>query len=469
MAERFERLFSFPNGLFAHSAPVVVSAGALLKDQQSGAILVQIKFQSISPKIIKAVKVSLSAADVTGKQFTGVEDYQYLDMKIACGSEFGGDKAIIMPNYNTRAFSISTLTVVFVDDTFWECVGNSLFALPERIALSSKCSADIIEQYKLATTTQALYEPHEYGEVWLCTCGCINSDTVCTRCRTAKTSEFGAYDIHTLTQAHNAHVEQTRIAKEHQEQQEKPRKQKSKRIKIVIFSVIALAIFALIAFNVIADHIIPESKYQQALECFDNGNYAEGRNLLIDMDRNYKDSQSLILKYSSKGDTVKMGTYAGEPIEWIVLAKENGKLLLISKECLFKHEYSETENSGGNSWYGSTLRTYLNGSFLRTTFTDKEESIILTTTHKDTKQPDYGKITNWETKDKLFLLSFDEAKKYFSSNNERSAGKTYWLRSVGWQYFCASQVEPDGAIDDQGANIIDDFYYVRPAMWVTVD
>lgn len=469
MTERFERLFSLPNNLYVNDAPVAILAGALLKDHQSGAIVAQLKFQNISQKIIKAVEVSLAALDITGKELTGVEGYQYLDMYVTGGDVFGTDKAIIMPNYNFRSFSISSVKVVFSDNSVWEKNNLTFIELGSQIRLKDKHDEEIVIQYRKLTTSKAVYVPFETEEMWYCTCGCINKEDDCPRCGCAKSTIFSAYDIPAITATLNAKKEEERRQTAQREEAEKERKKKIKRIKIIIASIVALLIVGLIIFNIIADYIIPESKYQQAIECFENGDYDTGRDILMDMNRNYKDSQKLILKYSQKGDTVVIGEYAGENIEWLVLAKQGNKLLLISKDALFKHQYSDSKNSGGYSWYGSSLRDYLNGSFYRTAFTADEESIILTTKVKDTKQPDYGKVYNYDTNDKLFLLSVDEAKNYFSSNNARSCGKTYWLRSVGWQYYCASQVKYDGSIDTEGANVIDEFYYVRPAMWVKVE
>ena len=171
MADRFERLFSLPNDLFTNDTPIIIMAGALLKDQQTGAIIAQIKFQSLSNKTIKAVKLSLSAYDITGKQVTGVEDYQYLDMAVNTGEVFGAEKAIIMPNYNSRSFAIVSIMVVFSDNSTWECQGNMLYSLPAPQLLNTKISTELIQQYKIATTEQANYVPQELGVAWRCTCG----------------------------------------------------------------------------------------------------------------------------------------------------------------------------------------------------------------------------------------------------------------------------------------------------------
>ena len=54
MSERYGRLYSLPENLYAEGAPVIISAGNLLKDTQTGKILAQLKIKNISSKIIKA-------------------------------------------------------------------------------------------------------------------------------------------------------------------------------------------------------------------------------------------------------------------------------------------------------------------------------------------------------------------------------------------------------------------------------
>ena len=41
MAERYTRLFSLPQDLYATGAPLVIAAGALLKDTQTGRVLTE--------------------------------------------------------------------------------------------------------------------------------------------------------------------------------------------------------------------------------------------------------------------------------------------------------------------------------------------------------------------------------------------------------------------------------------------
>ena len=47
---RYSTLYRLPGSLYEDGSPLLVSAGALLKDDQIGRILVQLKFRSLSNK-----------------------------------------------------------------------------------------------------------------------------------------------------------------------------------------------------------------------------------------------------------------------------------------------------------------------------------------------------------------------------------------------------------------------------------
>ena len=86
---RYENVSRLPNNLYTQDSPLLIAAGALLKDNQTGNILAQIKFRSLSNKEIKAIKVHIKAFDVSGVEVQGVEEYQYLDLSVSRNEEFG--------------------------------------------------------------------------------------------------------------------------------------------------------------------------------------------------------------------------------------------------------------------------------------------------------------------------------------------------------------------------------------------
>lgn len=142
------------------------------------------------------------------------------------------------------------------------------------------------------------------------------------------------------------------------------------------------------------------------------------------------------------------------PIEWQVLKQEGNKALLITKAMspLFMRPF----DSKSNVWADSEIRRWLNGEFLDTAFTDDEKAAIY-----ETELPDVG------TKDKVFLLSIEEAETLYKNDKERGIWQYWLLRSPGVNPSFTAEVLPGGALSGLA------YYYinkvVRPALWVDLD
>ena len=61
-----------------------------------------------------------------------------------------------------------------------------------------------------------------------------------------------------------------------------------------------------------------------------------------------------------------------EPIEWIVLANDSNRAMLISRYGLDMRTYNT--NWTNVTWQTCTLRKWLNGDFLNTAFSDEEQA-----------------------------------------------------------------------------------------------
>ncbi len=134
MSERYSRLFSLPTNLYTAGSPVLIAAGALLRDNQTGKVLAQLKFRNISQKAIQSVKVKVNAYDTASCPLAGVDAFSYLDLSIAAGEEFGQSKPIYLPDATTRAFTVEILSVVFADHEVFTPVAASIAkAAPKEI------------------------------------------------------------------------------------------------------------------------------------------------------------------------------------------------------------------------------------------------------------------------------------------------------------------------------------------------
>lgn len=187
--DRFERLFALPENQYAEDAPLILSAGVLLKDSKTDRVLVQLKFQNVSGKPITAVKVSLTAKDITGVELEGIDDYQYLDLWAEDGWYFGADKAILLPDKRTRSFGVCSVTAVFMDDE--KAAWNEFQSLPEKAPLIEQWKDDeLVKQYRLETNAIVKYFPQESMGLWMCTCGTWNRYDFCTQCHGKRNAVF---------------------------------------------------------------------------------------------------------------------------------------------------------------------------------------------------------------------------------------------------------------------------------------
>lgn len=101
-----------------------------------------------------------------------------------------------------------------------------------------------------------------------------------------------------------------------------------------------------------------------------------------------------------------------EPIEWLLLCRDDNKALLVSKHILDYLEYSVSLDRH-ITWKESSLRAYANNSFYNSAFGDKDKLVILSNKYMNYDNPVYSSSEESETIDKVAILSFDEIMKYF--------------------------------------------------------
>ncbi|MCR5808949.1 MAG: DUF6273 domain-containing protein [Clostridiales bacterium] len=289
-----------------------------------------------------------------------------------------------------------------------------------------------------------------------------------------------------------------------------------KSLPIVIPIIAACIAFAIILTTV----IIPHGKYKAAEALYNEGRYDEAieaftalkgkRNVSDQIEKCYigkfgKEKYDL-LNSIKPGDTYTFGAYeqdnieenGKEPIEWIVLDKDDLKVLLISKYALDCQPYSMAYSAV--TWETSYLRLWLNGPFLKEAFSSGERSLIINTLVTADKNPEYSTFPGEETTDKVFLLSIKEANEYFSTNEARNCVATdyalacgaltgdsyisrdrarfwWWLRSPGYGYDLAAVVDQEGYVSNYGYYVdgsaydfsilgVYDITGVRPVIWI---
>ena len=204
---------------------------------------------------------------------------------------------------------------------------------------------------------------------------------------------------------------------------------------------------------------------------------------------------------AEKGAYIYFGAYeqdndisnGKEDIAWLVLEKENNKILVISDKALDCQSYNTSKVNV--TWENCSLREWLNGTFLHAAFSAEEQAMIVDTNVLPGKNPEYSTDPGNTTMDKVFLLSIDEINKYFDYLGSGKARKCvptayaiangvspnwnytkdgevtcwWWLRSPGDAQDCAAGVDGDGSVYYSGSGVINDTGGVRPALWINLD
>ena len=138
------------------------------------------------------------------------------------------------------------------------------------------------------------------------------------------------------------------------------------------------------------------------------------------------------------GDFITVGRYeqdnnltnGPEPIEWRVLDKKDGKLLVISDKSLYESSFAYLGwQPVPQNWESSCARGWLNNYFMQTAFTPAEQArVVLTNVHTE---PTEGSPIDPgpDTQDYMFLVSGQEASTYFPTAESRRTKTTAYALS----------------------------------------
>lgn len=504
---RYEKVFTLTPMLYTENSPVIIEAGALQKDNVNGNVIAQLKFKSISAKVIKALTVKIVLLDVSGNPIGEEIEHQYLDLSVQRNENFGSKEAVLLSDNTTRAFSVFVTKIVFDDNTSIVLENSEWSELPQQNSIDLDTTE--IDYFYKKFSVKNPKQTFRYKDLWLCSCGTINHDSEekCCCCNNAcdemlnidyeefkceahynracdlllqksVSSVSSAIDeFNKISGYKDAEAKLSEAENVLNELNENIHKRKKKRKKIIIST--AIIVCVCLVFGVVLKFVIvPSVKY-----------HSEQKQIEFVQEQ---------LKSVSVGDKVRFGTYeqdndisnGKEDIEWRVLAKENNRILVISDKALDCQLYNVINDDV--TWKTCTLRKWLNDDFFNSAFTDAEKMCIPTVTVTADKNPKYSTYSGKTTKDKIFLLSTKEADEYFVDDEERKCIPTdyaiaqgvytsdnhtingvatcwWWLRSPGSIQACATLVYADGAFSERGYDVNRGCSAVRPAMWINLE
>ena len=311
MGETYTRLYSLPERLYTMGAPVVVAAGALLKDNRNGNIIVQLKIQNIYNKTIKAVTVKVASMDTVGRTLGEETEYQYLDLNVKRNEFFGQQVPIVVPDEQTRSYSVKVTEAVFDDNTVW--TGNEIWEPLEKPDPIEKkiANGELVRQYRIKYGKNSKYLLKQEKDLWFCTCGAINheSELSCCSCHIDR-KKLEEFDMDALKKECDVRLEDERKERERkQAEAEVKAKKKQKKIKMIVAGVAAAVAVAAVGV-VIKDNLDKKKLYNQAMALLEDGKYDDSIALFESL-KGYKDSKEQIIdaEYQEAAKYEKSGEY----------------------------------------------------------------------------------------------------------------------------------------------------------------
>lgn len=224
---------------------------------------------------------------------------------------------------------------------------------------------------------------------------------------------------------------------------------------------------------------IREGEYQQALELLEGetGDEAELLRLRAGLGDVQVGDQVILGSYEQDGN----GENGTEEISWMVLARENDRVFLLSTVCLDSQPFHDVID-GYVTWEECALRTWLNEDFCNAAFSETEQKLLARTELVNADNDYYGTVGGENTVDRVFLLSVDEVNEYLTQEQRLASVTEYakdlecfsnglgrgwwWLRSPGKYSRDACYVGADGKVSVYGYVVHRPGWAIRPAVWI---
>lgn len=301
MGERYTRLFSLPEQLYIENAPVIIVAGALLKDNKTDNVLVQLKFQNIEEKQIKALTVQIIPLDIKNEKIEEKIEYQYLDLNEERDVYFGSNVPIMISNNNARSFEVGVTEVIFKDNTEWkhEYTSWDILEKPELLENTLK-SSELVKQYKMKYGQDSTYTLKKEKRIWYCACGALNheDEKTCHRCM-KNLDKLESFDLSELETDVKVRLQEEQKQREKAREELRQKEIKKKKQTYIIAVVVVVAAIVSIAVNIAISDGKKKTVYNNAVTLMENEKFEEAIEQFEQLG-DYKDSAEQIknVKYN---------------------------------------------------------------------------------------------------------------------------------------------------------------------------
>ena len=152
--------------------------------------------------------------------------------------------------------------------------------------------------------------------------------------------------------------------------------------------------------------------------------------------------------------------------DWYLADRSGDRVLLIKKNSFaITSDMADYTKDKNQSWESSTIRSYLNGDYLKDGFSDEELKTITPTEIKADSNPVYKTQGGNDTKDKVFIISARELEKYSDLLN-KTTKQCWWTRTPGANEGTLVFVDTDKTVFYYGYEMTESDIRAKPAMWI---
>ncbi len=288
MSERYKKLYNIPKNQFCTGSPIIICAGALLLDNYSRKLLVQLKFKNIDERIISSVKISVTALDSAGRELGQAVEYQYLDLHISRDEEFGQKTAFVLQFSNVRSYSVAVTEILFEDCSQWAWDGSPWCPLAPAVSLKEALEdEELASQYRIRYGLDCEYEPQEQQGLWFCTCGGINhtEEKSCHSCHRV----YAALKDVNLSSLRCECEDRLKVEGEQQQEEVESTKQKRKNRRSLCLALVPLLIILGFVIAFVPGEVKKARAYQRADQLLSVGEY-DAAAIAFEALGNYRDS-----------------------------------------------------------------------------------------------------------------------------------------------------------------------------------
>lgn len=232
-----------------------------------------------------------------------------------------------------------------------------------------------------------------------------------------------------------------------------------RKVKRVIKTVIAIAVIIVAIFAIKASPI-PSIVVELAGMKIEDPRYAGEA---ATAENSGETEAEITLENAQPGDQVSFGTHV-----WYVLDRNGDELKMIMFQAEKFEEFRHTPFNAEQAdvdWEHSSLREWLNSTFLEENFSEEERAKILQVSVVNEDNPEYGTDGGNDTQDYAYLLSGEEVEQYKDILSH--IRMNIWLRTPGNSPDTASFMSSTTTVMYYGYPVSDTNFYTCPVIHVS--